>query len=157
MARASTFILGRCLIMAKRSKRDKRRSKTVAPAPSRPVASKLQPGRSAAPAPSVSPSLISRLTKKAVRPTRPNTYHSRISSEAARLSQHLERTAAVPSIAEKRKPQSKLSLIASEPDARKSSPKAREHSHCKKRPDSKKAARTGKGGGGNKRFVPWCG
>lgn len=143
--------------MAKRSKRDKRRAKTVAPAPSRPVVSKRQPGRLASPALSVSPSLISRLTKKAVRPTRPNPNHAQSSRDAAWASQHQERVAAVPSSAEKRKPHSKLSLVAREPDKRQSSEKARDLLHCKKRPDSKKAARSGKGGGVNKRFVPWCG
>ena len=43
---------------------------------------------------------------------------------------------------------------APEPDPRKSSHKAREVLHCKKKPDSRKAARSG--GGGKKKFVPWC-
>ena len=51
---------------------------------------------------------------------------------------------------------SKLSLArAPEPDVRKSSEKARDLPVCKKRPDSKKAARSRSGGGG-KKFVPWC-
>ena len=51
---------------------------------------------------------------------------------------------------------SKLSLaVTPEPDVRKSSEKARDVNRCKTRPDSKKAARS-KGGGGGKRFVPWC-
>lgn len=95
------------------------------------------------------------LKKKRVQPTRLLTNDSRVSGEAARLSQHLRRIAAMPSIAEKRKRVSKLSLApaTAEPDARKSSQKAREALHCKKRPDSKKAAH---GKGGSKRFVPWC-
>ncbi|QCS37064.1 hypothetical protein [Tortoise microvirus 47] len=61
-----------------------------------------------------------------------------------------------PIIQENKRARSALALKAiSEPDNRKSSPKAREQLHCKKRPDSKKAA-TGKGGG-VKRFIPWCG
>lgn len=60
-------------------------------------------------------------------------------------------------ITEKHRPQSKLSLTPhTEPDARKSSPVAREVNTCKKRPDSKKAARS-KGGGGGKKYIPWCG
>ena len=55
-----------------------------------------------------------------------------------------------------RRPVSKLSLApAPEPDVRKSSEKARDLPVCKKRPDSKKAARSRSGGGG-KKFVPWC-
>ncbi|UIB81434.1 hypothetical protein [Flyfo microvirus Tbat2_110] len=51
---------------------------------------------------------------------------------------------------------SQLSLANTpEPDNRKSSHKAREWPHCKKRPDSKKAARS-TGGGGAKKFIPWC-
>ena len=54
------------------------------------------------------------------------------------------------------RPVSKLSLApAPEPDVRKSSVKARDLPVCKKRPDSKKAARSRSGGGG-KKFVPWC-
>lgn len=94
-----------------------------------------------------------RLKKRNVLTTSQDTYHSRRSGEAARLSQHLQRVAAMPLIAEKRKRNSKLSLaVAPSPDDRKSSPKAREV-HCKRRPDSKKATR---GSGGSKRFVPWC-
>ena len=54
--------------------------------------------------------------------------------------------------------QSMLSLAPStpEPDARKSSIRARDLPVCKKRPDSKKAARSKGGGGGRKSFVPWC-
>lgn len=59
----------------------------------------------------------------------------------------------MPVIAEKQKRVSKLSLASPSPDARKSSHKAREALHCKRRPDSKKATR---GNGGSKRFVPWC-
>lgn len=56
---------------------------------------------------------------------------------------------------EKDKRQSNLSLAvaAAKPDDRKSLKKAREALSCKKRPDSKKAAR---GSGGGRRFVPWC-
>ena len=58
---------------------------------------------------------------------------------------------------EKQAPSSNLKLpVHKEPDARKSSPVARDIFTCKKRPDSKKAARH-KGGGGSKKFVPWCG
>ena len=54
------------------------------------------------------------------------------------------------------RPVSQLSLApAPEPDVRKSSEKARDLPVCKKRPDSKKAARSRSGGGG-KKFVPWC-
>lgn len=54
------------------------------------------------------------------------------------------------------RPHSKLSLAKTpEPDPRQSSPVARESPTCKKRPDSKKAARS-KGGGGGKKFIPWC-
>lgn len=61
-----------------------------------------------------------------------------------------------PIIEENKRAKSALAIKAlSEPDNRKSSPRAREPLHCKKRPDSKKAA-TGKGGG-VKRFIPWCG
>lgn len=54
--------------------------------------------------------------------------------------------------------QSKLSLAPNtpEPDARKSSERARDLPVCKKRPDSKKAALSKGGGGGRKSFVPWC-
>lgn len=53
---------------------------------------------------------------------------------------------------------SRLSLAPNtpEPDARKSSERARDLRVCKKRPDSKKAARSGGSGGYIKRFVPWC-
>lgn len=58
---------------------------------------------------------------------------------------------------EKHRVQSNLSLAKTpEPDQNQSSPKARERSMCKKRPDSKKAARS-PGGGGGKKFIPWCG
>lgn len=58
---------------------------------------------------------------------------------------------------EKHRPLSFLSLMQlSQPDARKSSVKARERLTCKKRPDSKKAA-SKRSGGGAKTFVPWCG
>ena len=42
------------------------------------------------------------------------------------------------------------------PDVRKSSEKARDLPRCKKRPDSKKAARSKGGGGPKKDYVPWC-
>lgn len=109
---------------------------------------------------SVSPHALfqSPLRKYLGKPTRLASYHSRNRKGEAltRLSLHRERMAAVPSIAEKHKPLSKLSLAhtVAEPDKRKSSEKAREVPHCKKRPDSKKATR---GSGGSKRFVPWCG
>ncbi len=112
--------------------------------------------RLAAPKASPLSFLPSPFKKLIVKPTRLDTFHSRDRSEATRLSLHLDRVAAMPVIAEKHRTQSKLSLIATEPDKRKSSEKAREALHCKKRPDSKKAARSGKGGGVNKRFVPWC-
>lgn len=54
---------------------------------------------------------------------------------------------------EKRKSKLSLAVAAAEPDGRKSSGKARVAVSCKKRPDSKRAAR---GSGGSKRFVPWC-
>lgn len=58
---------------------------------------------------------------------------------------------------EKHRTHSKLTLADTpEPDLRKSSPVAREDNRCKKRPDSKKAARS-KGGGGGKKYIPWCG
>lgn len=132
--------------MAKRNKRKSRR--VVAPSPQR-----LSVGRVALPS-LPSPILISPPKKRIVKATSFHSTNSRISSEAARLSQHLQRVAAMPSIAEKRKRVSKLSLAPVEPDDRKSSPKARETLKCKKRPDSKRATR---GPGGSKRFVPWCG
>ena len=56
---------------------------------------------------------------------------------------------------EKHRPQSKLSLALNpEPDVRKSSSVARERNTCKKRPDSKEAARSA-GGGGGKKFIPF--
>lgn len=54
-----------------------------------------------------------------------------------------------------RKSQLSLAKSTLEPDARKSSERARDYSKCKKRPDSKKAARSA-GGGGVKKFIPWC-
>lgn len=57
---------------------------------------------------------------------------------------------------EKHRQQSKLKLaLTPEPDVRKSSEKARDPNRCKKRPDSKRAARSS-GGGGGKKYVPWC-
>jgi len=142
--------------MAKRSKRSARKRPESTPVTG--LSFRMVKGHARPVVMAPSPlSFISPLKKTLGRPTRPTTNHSRNSGEAARLSEHLTRVAAVPSPAEKRKPHSKLSLIASEPDARKSSDKAREPAHCKKKPDSKKAARSGKGGGVNKRFVPWCG
>lgn len=134
--------------MAKRSKR-KREGIAGAVSRTRVTVSGVTPV-------SGTPSLISPIKKKPVLTTSQHTYHSRSSGEAARLSQHLQRVAAIPSSAEKRQRISKLSLAkaVAEPDVRKSSEKAREAPHCKKRPDSKKAAR---GSGGSKRYVPWCG
>lgn len=58
---------------------------------------------------------------------------------------------------EKHRQESKLKLaLTPEPDVRRSSEKARDYTVCKKRPDSKKAARSKGGGGGRKSFVPWC-
>jgi hypothetical protein len=61
-------------------------------------------------------------------------------------------------ITDKNRTRSNLSLVAitAEPDNRKSSHKAREALTCKKRPDSKKAARSAGNGSVNKKFVPWC-
>lgn len=138
--------------MSKRSRKRRQRSAVVDVAAS-PSSAKIR--AVSRPVLSSTPSLISPLKKTVVRPARPNSYHSRISGEAARLSHHLERVAAVPSPAEKQRHRSKLSLApVGEPDTGKSSEKAREPPHCKKRPDSKKATR---GKGGSKRYVPWCG
>ena len=59
---------------------------------------------------------------------------------------------------ETHRPRSNLSLATAErePVNRKSSLKARDLATCKKRPDSKKAANTKSGGGGSKKFIPWC-
>jgi hypothetical protein len=52
---------------------------------------------------------------------------------------------------------SQLTLaVQKEPDVRKSSHEARDNPHCKKRPNSKIAARSKGGGGGAKKYVPWC-
>lgn len=51
--------------------------------------------------------------------------------------------------------QSSFQLSSDPSPSKKSSDRARE-ARCKERPDSKKAARTPKGQGGPKRFVPWC-
>lgn len=152
MGRGSTFIL-RGLKMSKRSRKRRERNAVVD------IAASPSPAKArtiSRPVLSPSPSFISPLVKKTVvRATSPNSNYSRISGEAARLSQHKQRVAAMPSIAEKQRHRSKLSLApVGEPDARKSSEKAREPPHCKKRPDSKRATR---GGGGSKRYVPWCG
>lgn len=148
MGRGSISIQG-VLEMAKRSKRRARSAMSVGSVSRSSV-------RTFRPAAVSSPPLFlqSPIKKKLVLTTSQDAYHSRKSGEAARLSQHLQRVAAMPPIAEKRKRVSKLSLaVAPSPDERKSSHKAREV-HCKKRPDSKKAAH---GKGGSKRFVPWCG
>lgn len=135
--------------MAKR-KRSRLVKRTVAAPLARPAVSNIRLG----PLPVAPLSSRAVLRPKLVLATSQHTYHSRNSGEAARLSQHQRRAAAVSSIAEKRKRHSGLSLAAAKPDERKSSEKAREAPHCKKRPDSKKAAR---GAGGSRRFVPWCG
>lgn len=70
------------------------------------------------------------------------------------LDRHLKRVG--PYKTETTRTHSKLSLNSSDPSpSKKSSGRAREKI-CKERPDSKKAARTPKGSGGGKRFVPWC-
>lgn len=103
-----------------------------------------------------SPPLLYVPEKKRVLVPRSMARDSRKAAEAARLSVHLSRVAAIPSPAETQLHRSKLSLAPAmaEPDNRKSSHKAREALTCKKRPDSKRATR---GKGGSKRFVPWCG
>lgn len=135
--------------MAKRSKHRARSAVAVGPV-SRPSVRTVK--LTAVSAPTLLPSPLKK--NKLVLATSQHSYHSRVSSEAARLSQHLQRVAAMPVIAEKQKRVSKLSLAsAPSPDTRKSSHKAREALHCKRRPDSKKATQ---GKGGSKRFVPWC-
>jgi hypothetical protein len=59
----------------------------------------------------------------------------------------------MPDIKEAHRARSKLAIAAHEHDERNSPKKAREYPSCKKRPNSKKAA---KGNGGSKKFVPWC-
>ena len=113
------------------------------------------------------PSLPSPPKNKPVQPTRLHSDYRRSSDgNVARLSKPEPLKAAVRSLAAKRTParlerhkiRSALTLVSAphSPDVRKSSVKARDQFRCKKRPDSKKAARSGKGSGTNKRFVPWC-
>lgn len=69
------------------------------------------------------------------------------------LATHQQRVAR--STSETKRHHSKLSFSSPSPADRQSSDRARDPK-CKERPDSKKAARSPKGSGGPRKFVPWC-
>lgn len=74
---------------------------------------------------------------------------------ASRTKAPIHRTKPAPKITSGPRNTSLRLAPSPEPDVRKSSDKARERFTCKERPDSKKAART-RGGGGGQKFIPWC-
>lgn len=70
--------------------------------------------------------------------------------------QSSDRMARADALLKRHKAQQALASQVSETSpAQRSSDRARDH-RCKERPDSKKAARTPKGSGGFRKFVPWC-
>lgn len=133
--------------MSKRSRGRKSRKTKVA------AVGAAAPGRFS-PSSSPAPVVYFSLKKRQVALIKSRVKDGRKAGEIERLALHRQRVAAIPQKLEAERQKSSLSLAKlAEPDGRKSSVKAREAIHCKKRPDSKKATR---GLGGSKRFVPWC-
>lgn len=70
--------------------------------------------------------------------------------------QSSDRMARADALLKRHKAQQALASQSSETSpAQRSSDRARDR-RCKERPDSKRAARTPKGSGGSRKFVPWC-
>lgn len=135
----------------------KRKSTRRAPAPKRPSSYRKverHPSR---------PVLASPLAYQSTRWLRhpvvlPSAVSASRSRQEAHHAKHKGQAASAATSQERHRVRSKLALTAQrEPDKRKSSEKARDHLTCKKRPDSREAARTKRGkGAGVKKFVPWC-
>lgn len=101
-----------------------------------------------APAPRYKKRTVVSLSK--VNPDRTATYNA----TKKHHEQVREKNAAAPN--ETHRHRSALAIAKNrEPDNHQSSEKARDRLTCKKRPDSRQAARS-TGGTGQKKFIPWC-